>query len=86
MFKHEEHFQDDGETEDEESEDEEDETDNVDGNQENYDPDLIQINYLEPSMRKVEEAKAKVTELLKKWHQNPYLEVKNSPQNSIDII
>ena len=69
MFKHDEHFQDDGETDEDESEDDEDDTDNVDENHENYDPNLVQISVLEPSIKKVEEAMAKVSELLKKSDQ-----------------
>ena len=64
MFKHEEHFQDDGETEDEDSEDDEDDSDKNYDNSENYDPNLVQITDLEPSIRKVEEAMAKVNDLL----------------------
>ena len=54
-------FQDDGETEN--SEDDEDDTEKVYSNSENYDPHLVHIKDLEHSIRKVEQAMAKVNEL-----------------------
>ena len=55
---------DDGETEDEDSEDDEDDSDTNVDDPETYDPNFVQITDLEPSIRKVEEAMAKVNELL----------------------